>query len=251
MSLASFQAEFVAALFPGQPSSAIAAQPAFTVYRNTVMKGCIDALAANFPSVVRLVGDEWFRAAAAVHVVAKPPRDARLLSYGEDFPGFLASFEPAQALPYLADVARLDRFWTEAHTAVDAPAIDTGWLAALAPDALGALRLAPHPAARWQWFDDAPIFSIWQRNRAGDGLAHDLAWQGEGALLSRPGDTVDACAANRGDCAFMDACAAGGSLGDAAAAALAAQPDTDLAGLLARLLRAGALIHAPHEVKTP
>ncbi|RZI69276.1 MAG: DUF2063 domain-containing protein [Variovorax sp.] len=251
MSLASFQAAFAAALFADQPPTGIAAQPAFAVYRNTVMKGCIDALAANFPCVVRLVGDEWFRAAAALHVVAEPPRDARLLSYGEGFAGFLATFEPAQALPYLADVAQLDRYWTEAHTAADAPAVDTNWLAALAPDALGALRLAPHPAARWQWFSHTPIFSIWQRNRTGDGLAQDLPWQGEGALLSRPGDAVDARAASQAGCAFMDACAAGGSLGDAAAAALAAQSDTDLAGLLARLLRAGALIHAPDEVKTP
>ncbi len=245
MSLGSFQAEFAAALFTKDAPTGIAAQPAFAVYRNTVMKGCIDALAANFPSVERIVGTDWFRAAAAVHVAAEAPRDARLLSYGQGFPDFFSTFEPALALPWLPDVARLDRSWTEAHMAVDAPAVDAGWLAALAPDALGAVRLAPHPAARWRWFDDAPIFSIWQRNRTGEGLVQDLVWQGEGALLSRPGDGVHGCAADRAGCAFMDACAAGQPLGAAATAALAVQPDADLAGLLAQLLRAGALIHNP------
>jgi fatty-acyl-CoA synthase len=34
---------------------------------NTVMKGCVDALQANYPTIERLVGEEWFRAAAACH----------------------------------------------------------------------------------------------------------------------------------------------------------------------------------------
>ena len=33
-------------------------QPAFAVYRNTVMKACIDALQANYPAVTRLVSEE-------------------------------------------------------------------------------------------------------------------------------------------------------------------------------------------------
>ena len=251
MSLGSFQAAFAAALFTADPPTGIAAQPAFAVYRNTVMKGCIDALAANFPSVERVVGGDWFRAAAAVHVAADAPRDASLLSYGQGFPDFLTRFEPALALPYLPDVARLDRCWTEVHMAPDAAPVDASWLAALGHESLGALRLAPHPAARWHWFADAPIFSIWQRNRTGDGLAQDLVWQGEGALLSRPGDAVQGFAATRADCAFLDACAAGEPLGAAATAALAVEPDVDLAGLIAGLLRAGALTHIQDEPEAP
>ena len=71
--LAQFQDAFAEALFAPQDIAdpvmrQLAAQPAFAVYRNTVMKGCIDALEANFPVVARLVGSEWFRAAAALHV---------------------------------------------------------------------------------------------------------------------------------------------------------------------------------------
>jgi len=243
VSLAQFQAEFAAALFDPEATAGLASQAAFSVYRNTVMKGCIDALEANFPCVARLVGSEWFRAAAALHVAANPPTDGRLLHYGADFPDFLARFEPARDLPWLPDVARLDRCWTEAHVAADAQAADAAWLASLAPDALGHARLAPHPAARWHWFGDAPVYTLWQRNRSGEGLEDDLPWKAEGALLTRPADAVDWCAANQADCAFLDACAAGESLGNAAAAALAAQSDVDLARLLARLLRAGALVH--------
>jgi hypothetical protein len=251
MSLAAFQAGFAKALLDPDAAHALASQPAFAVYRNTVMKGCIDALEANHPSVARLVGREWFRAAAAVHVTAQLPRDARMLDYGDGFADFLAGFEPARELPYLPGVAHLDRLWTQAHAAADAEAIDGAWLAALPPEALGDLRLAPHPAARWHWFADVPICTIWQRNRSASDDHDDIEWRGEGALLTRAHDAVAWRPAGAADCAFLDACAAGRTLGEAANAAVAAQPDADLADLLAGLLRAGVLIAAPDHESTP
>ena len=244
--LAGFQSAFADALFapdagPRGPLSALTAQPAFAVYRNTVMKACIDALEANFPSVARLVGSGWFRAAAARYVAAQPPDDARLLLYGAGFPAFLESFEPARELPYLPGVARLDRCWGEAHAAADA-ASDSSVFSALSPEALGATRVAPHPAARWCWFAEQPIFSIWSRNRSdasGDG---EIPWQGEGALLTRRDDAVVWRAASPADCAFLDACRGGAALLDAAEAAYQVDPEVDLAGLLAGLLRAEALV---------
>jgi hypothetical protein len=242
----SFQDAFARALFApdavDDPAvQRLVAQPAFAVYRNTVMKGCIDALEANFPAVARLVGREWFRAAAAIHVAAHPPRDGRLLGYGEDFAAFLQGFGPAAGLDYLPGVARLDALWRAAHAAPDAPPLDAAWLARHAPEALGALVLRPHPAARWAWFDGQPVYSIWARNRAG-GHGDDaaLAWQGEGALLTRPFDRVAGCAIDRAACAFLDACADGDPLAQAAGRALALDADADLAALLATLLRAGA-----------
>ncbi|PXW25035.1 HvfC/BufC family peptide modification chaperone [Paraburkholderia caballeronis] len=63
---------------------------------------------ANFPTVGRLASDEWFRAAAFEYACRFPPDDARPLRYGREFPAFLRAFEPARALPYLANIARLD-----------------------------------------------------------------------------------------------------------------------------------------------
>jgi hypothetical protein len=101
--------------------------------------------------------------------------------------------------------------------------------------------LHPHPAARWAWFDAAPIYTIWSRNRADGGeLAADLDWRPEGALLVRPRDTVEWTALDAAGCAFLDACAAGRTLADAAQAALDRQGDADLALLTSVLLGAGA-----------
>ena len=245
--LAGFQGAFATALFAppdlGGPLVALTRQPAFAVYRNTVMKACVDALQANFASVARLMGNEWFRAAAVIYVAAQPPADARLLRYGASLPDFLAAFEPARELPYLADVARLDHDWTEVHAAADA-ATDPAAFATLSPQALGATRVAPHPAARWRWFDGQPVFSIWSRNRGGCDDDSEIPWQGEGALLTRRDGAVVWRAASPADCAFLDACIGGARVIDAAEAALRAEPQADLADLLAGLLRADALVLA-------
>ena len=243
--LAQFQSEFADALIaPAEahgPLAALTAQPAFAVYRNTVMKGCIDALEANFPAVARLVGSEWFRAAAARYVTARPPHDARMLLYGDGFPEFLQDFEPARELPYLADVARLDRCWIEVHAAADAAG---GVSTPLPPQVLRTSRVTPHPAARWRWFAELPIYTIWSRNRSADADADagEIVWQGEGALLTRPQGAVLWREASAADCAFLDASTGGAPLLDATAAALAVQPDADLGALVVGLLHAGALV---------
>ena len=65
--LAAFEDAFGTALFVEPRSSAtaplppdvaaLARQPAFAVYRNTVVRGLVDAIVANHPAVARLVGD--------------------------------------------------------------------------------------------------------------------------------------------------------------------------------------------------
>jgi hypothetical protein len=251
--LAAFQAAFIDELFaaPGESGGAYAAQPAFAVYRNTVLRGCIDALQANYPAVARLVGEAWFRAAAAVFARIHAPSQPMLIDYGEDFAAFLARFEPAAALPYLPAVAQLDRLWTEAHLAADAPVLDAGDVAAwssAASDRLETLRLAPHPAARWRWFDDLPALAIWQRGRGAvdiTGRDDDLDWQGEGALLTRPAGAVQVQPLSPAGVALLDACASGARLGEALEAAVGRAGLQPLGGLLSSLVVAGAFRAPP------
>ena len=243
--LTRFHDDFVRALLApeavvGPEVAALAAQPAFAVYRNTVMKGYIDALQANYPAVVQLVGEEWFRAAAAIYVRETPPESPMLLDYGASFPAFLARFEPAAELPYLPHVARLDRLWSEAHAARTEGTLDPSAVAGLAPEALALTVLHPHAAARWAWFDAAPIYTIWARNRSAGAAEDELDWRAEGALLVRPQDAVEWQALDAASCAFLDACAAGGTLVAAAQAAMDVRADVDLTQLLATLLAAGA-----------
>lgn len=249
MRLSDFQDGFAAALWHTPSPSAltdatmsnVVQHPAFAVYRNTVTKGCIDALQANYPTVCALVGETWFRAAAHHYAQAHPPQDARLTHYGDGFASFLEHFGPAAELPYLADVARLDRCWTESHLAADADALDATWLATQDASTLAAMALRPHPAARWHHSPAQPAFALWQAHREGLALPADIAWQGDGGLLTRPQGAVQWTALPAAGTAFLNACAHGDRLETAALAALAAEPGADLSALMALLLHAGAL----------
>ena len=248
--LHAFQDGFAAALLappdalPSSPQVAeLVRQPGFAVYRNTVMRGCIDALQANYPAVSRLVGEEWFRAAAAIYVHGRLPIQPSLLAYGDRFAEFLAGFEPAQELPYLAGVARLDRFWTEAHVARDETAVTAAAIARLSESQLAGTVLLPHASTRWAWFDEQPIYTIWSRNReqadCGQVSDAEIDWQAEGVLLVRPAGRVTWASLSGSGCAFMDRCADGDTLADAADAALRVDPKADLSRLMAQLLNAG------------
>ncbi|MDF3934274.1 HvfC/BufC N-terminal domain-containing protein, partial [Pseudomonas citronellolis] len=239
-SLADFQDAFVDALYrrPTDEPRGLAALPGFAVYRNTVFKGCVDALRDNFPSVERLVGADWFDAAAARYARQTPPDDARLILYGATFADFLADFEPARALPYLADVARLDYLWLEAFGADREDALALADLAGLDAAELATRTLRPRVGVRWRWFPGQPIYSLWRYNREGVALPETLPWHGEGALLVGGPRGVTWQPLDAGACAFLDACAAGADLDRASALALETQADLDFTALLGRLLAA-------------
>ncbi len=242
-SLTAFQDAFAAALdyeaAPHSQLAGLAAQPGFAVYRNGVVKHAIDALQGNFPAVARWTGECWFRAAAFCYVRAMAPRSPLLLEYGDGFPEFLRSFEPASAIPHVAEVARLDRMWTEAHIAPDAAVLDPARVAGLGPELLGGAVLHVHPSARWTWFGDGQVFTIWAGHRPHANVPCEPSADCEGALVLRKRECVTAWGLNAGEYAFLDCCAEGATLTDAVRAALEAAPQTDLEQLMCRLLAAG------------
>ena len=243
--LAAFQDAFGAALLADDPAEAsrhtpLAQHPAFAVYRNTVTRGLVDAIVANHPALAPLVGEEWLRAAAAVYARAHPPADPSLMNYGESFATFLATFPPAAGFRWLVPVARVERAWAEAHLACDEPPLDPSAVASVPIAELADARLVPHAAARWIASDDAPVHTLWSRSRRGESDLSDVAWRGEGVLVTRPSDAVRVVAIDRATTAFLDACAAGGTVAHAASAALAVDAAAALDRTMACLLDAGA-----------
>src|SRR5579862_843890 len=78
------------------------------IYRNTLTGTLLNALRLSYPAVQRIVGADFFDAAAHAFVRAHPPCSAYLNDYGSELSGFLAAFEPARSLLYLPDVARVE-----------------------------------------------------------------------------------------------------------------------------------------------
>ena len=216
-------------------------EPGLAVYRNTVAKARVDALVGLFPTVERLVGTDWFRQAALTFAGAAPPTSAVLDDYGPAFPDWLAAFPPAQDLPYLAPVARLDLAWSQAHRASDAPSLSSRDTVHLPPARLFTARADLHPSARLFWFDWT-VPTIWSANRA-DGDAPDAVWEErpEGLLIVRPAGAVTWQRLSHPQWTFLKACRRGDTLGQAAQDAFASDPTLDLGTLFANLLTMGAL----------
>ena len=153
------------------------------VYRNNVFESLTGAFKAVYPAVERLVGTGFFAYAVDGYIRRHPPASGNLHDFGEDFAGFLAGFEPARALAYLPDVARLEWAWHRAFHAADGGPLALAALAAVAPEHYGELRFRLHPSAQLL-ASDYPILRIWQVNQpdhAGDATV-DLA-EGGGRLL--------------------------------------------------------------------
>lgn len=242
---AAFQPAFAAALLepdrplpPGLARHAGGGAAAFAVYRNNVAVGLIDAMRASFPVVERIVGEEFFAAMARVFVARHPPRSPVLIRYGDAFPAFLAGFPPAADLPYLPDVARLERAHTHAYHAADIAPLGLQALQAVEPERLAGLRLRLHPAFA-VIRSDYPIVSIRAMNLDLIPLAPIDRLGPEDALVGRPALDVEVRALPPGAAAFLLALAAGETLGWAAEAALGEAPGFDLPPVLATLFAAG------------
>jgi hypothetical protein len=90
------------------------------IYRHHVVTTLTAALQAAFPVVCRLVDERFFAYAAARYIQVEPPSGPCLFEYGAGFADFLAEFPACRALPYLADVARLEWAMQRALHAADA-----------------------------------------------------------------------------------------------------------------------------------
>ncbi|OAP38623.1 hypothetical protein AU381_23770 [Sinorhizobium glycinis] len=217
-----------------------AADKRFNVYRNNVTVSLIDALAAVFPATMRITGEAFFRAMARFHVREAPPTSPLLFEYGRDFPDFIARYEYAQSMPWLADVARIERAWLDAYHAADAAVLEVGLLASVPPERLGGLVFVAHPATRIVR-SAYPAVTIFSANRASGPVGRINATAPQSALVTRPALDVEVRRLPPGADIFLDGLMAGQSLGSAASTASTSCPEFDLATAMRTMLEAGAV----------
>jgi len=216
------------------------------IYRNNLRHSLGAALAAVYPTVHELVGDDFFRCAATRFIRLHPSRSGNLLEFGGLLPDFLARLDAAAGLPYLADIARLDWAWHVVFHSTPAPACD----ASAALSALAAEPAARRGAAYLRWQPAArllasahPVFSIWRWHQSpvGDRAALDLCTGAEQVLIYAHAGDVRVKPLVAAEHALLAAFRAGECLARAAAAALARDPLFDLAPALVRHLGSGVL----------
>lgn len=168
----------------------------FHIYRNGYLRSTIDALSSNYPATQSLIGVEHFRKIARQFVMQFPPTSGSLTGYGSKFAEFLSGTETAKRLPYLYDVARIDRAWLKVYFAPDETPVTPEQIATLlGGEAESDSQRIGLCAATEVLTLSFPVLEIWQElkemgslNRVIElkqGLQHVLLWRKQAQILVR------------------------------------------------------------------
>ena len=216
-----------------------AAARRYDVHRNNVTVSLINVLADIFPAVRRITGPEFFRTMAEFHVRQVPPKSPLLFEYGRDFADFIDRYEYACDMPWLADVARVERAWLDAYHAADAEPLAPGLLGAVEQEKLPHIGFVAHPSTRLVR-SEHPAVTIFAMNRSDGPVGPVAQIEPEDALITRRGAEVLVCHLPPGGYRFLSQIIRGTPLGEAAAVTFSEAPSFDLAASITGMVEAGA-----------
>lgn len=157
--LASFQSKTVAPMRPFVSDQSTLAR--LQIYHNSITGGLIQALGETFEVCKQLVGDEFFNAMAQHYIDQTVSSSPDIGEYGASFPDFVAEFEPAQAVPYLADMARIGWYFHHAMRQSSNDCFDGHAFARLTNTEQAQTRLQLNTSASWMT-SHYPLLAIWR-----------------------------------------------------------------------------------------
>lgn len=204
--------------------------------RNRPAATLIERLRETYSVTAQILGKSRFKTAARAYAGRKGNHDAGADGLG--FAAFLADHFQAGDIPYLADVAMLERLRAEARLAADAPALAIQDLPQAGEEGWASLSLTLHPATGIAWLS-TPAVTIWQSHHAGQ-IAGSPEWQAEGALVTRRADEVALHAIDRPEHRLLSGLRLREPFGKAAAATRKLYPEADVGVILAGLVERGA-----------
>jgi len=213
-------------------------------YRNNARERLRTALAAIYPVIERIVGEQCLGGLARLYVREHPSRRGDLQSFGHEFAAFLAMRYGGGEHAYLGDVARLEWAYQEVLIAPDAESVGVDALADFPAERLELLKLRLHPAVRLVR-SRYPILRIWQLNQRGADpeASIDLASGGEAVLLRRLESHVELRRLAASHWTLLAGLHGGVTLGRAVDAAIAEARDFNLQRALAQAFTLGLIVH--------
>lgn len=224
------------------------------VYRNNVMVSLVDALSSTFSVTHQLVGEPFFRAMAQLYVRQHPPISPVLSHYGHDFSGFVSQFPPAESVPYLADVSRLEYLRLQTLHAEDAQPLPIDGAQAWLDDAEQLTQAICTLAPGVQPFHSThAAVSVWAAHQPDSGVClEDVdVDQAESALICRSGWNVMVLQVDADTADFVRHLQEGYPLGDALHAVASDNPAWDAVQALSLMFRHGLITHMGLPVLRP
>lgn len=229
----------------GPRKGAAAPTERFNIYRNNSAVSLTEAMADGFPVVAELVGEEFFAGMARAYVAENLPASPVLLHYGATFPEFIEAFEPAEGVPFLADVARVEWAWAEAYHAQDRNSISAAELQSIDAENLTSASLELHPSVQLIQ-SDWPVVSLWSAHQIDDPdqraqMLQKISQEPEFGFIVRPQFDVNVHRTEVPILKLLRAFQAGASLG-AAAEQLGQEQAAEFGGMLGYIFSTGAVV---------
>ncbi|MGQ0767383.1 MAG: HvfC/BufC family peptide modification chaperone [Gemmatimonadota bacterium] len=195
------------------------------IHRRHYRASLIEAIRTKFPATAWLVGERTLGEAAGRYIATAPPTAPCISEYGVSFPTFLAN-EIGDQVPYVAEFAALEWDVGQVSVSVDASPLDPIPSGAAAGGRGSRYHL--QPGIRF-------VQGSWPVDRLFGFFLTDTAPESfvivpEAVYLEVRGSRGDfrISRVSVGRLAFRDALAGGGTLDDASARALAAEPTIDV-----------------------
>jgi len=221
----------------------LSARDRLGIYANAYFYRLLDIFKEDFPCTYKVLGDVNFHNLITSYLIEYPPSEPSVLYAGRHLPHYLKTISgPARAaaahVPFLADLARLERACIEVFHGPDAEALEQMSLRGLTSESWPLLRLRLHPAAQIfdiEWRIDVLMAAIkegqhWEPPERAS--ATILVWRKHWQVHYRalePGERA-ALKTAAGGADFASICAALASELEAAASM------TDLAAIINRML---------------
>lgn len=182
------------------------------------------ALEDVYPALRHLLGETEFSTLAAAYAARHPSRHYNLSRAGERVPEFLAGWTLTSRLPFLPDLAALERLVSRAFHAPERPPRDLSGLAGLSPGDWEQLRFTFQPSvgvlsSAW------PVLDLWQaRAQPRDAIDIKVDGRAQAVLVYRQGVEVTCEAIEPSLYALLSRTLEGAPLGEACAHAVAQAP---------------------------
>ncbi|MBV9575679.1 MAG: putative DNA-binding domain-containing protein, partial [Gammaproteobacteria bacterium] len=147
MSLQNLQAELAEHILTNEPTTEnIFPSQHLLIYQNNRLSHLLNALEQTYTLILKLVGEDFFRAAAKAYINFYPARSGNLQDYGEYFGDFLSDYAPAQSLFYLSEIANFEWICHTLYFAADHAPFNVEVLNSFSIDEYQQLRFVLNPA---------------------------------------------------------------------------------------------------------
>lgn len=197
------------------------------VYRNNIITSLSTVIVDSFPLLNKLVGEDFLRGMAREFIYQNPPQKGVLNHLGRGFDNFIANFKPAQSLPFLPDVARLEIAMNDAYYAPNNKALTFEELGNIPEDSLADVHLAlsPHVTLIKSDFPLPEIKAMCDATE--DDIKPDME-KGITLLVSRPDKKVNLREITDAEFDILSALQSGDTLGEAFEKTLTQHTDFNL-----------------------